>query len=83
MTQSTLPENRWLPETSGLEGAAPAAPTSFRREAGRVTGSERLEVVGFQAGVLGDAGQHARTNFLCIVESKNEIKKSLALQGAM
>jgi hypothetical protein len=43
----------------------------------------KLEVLRLQAGVLGNPCQHARAEFVAVVEGENEVGSTFAGQGAM
>lgn len=42
-----------------------------------------LEIVWMQAGVLGDAGQHPRTNLFVVVKREREVLPTVARKGAV
>jgi hypothetical protein len=45
--------------------------------------AEQLEITGLQARVFGNASQHARTKLFTVMKSENNIRPSVARQGAM
>jgi hypothetical protein len=45
--------------------------------------SRQLQVFGHQPGPFGDPAEHAPTKLLSVVKSKDEVRPSLALKGAM
>lgn len=45
--------------------------------------AEQLKIAGLQARVFGNASQHARTQLFTVMKSENNIRPSIARQGAM
>lgn len=62
-------------------GRAQAHLNASSKQSGLERGGSQSKVAGFQAGMFCDSYQHARTNFLTIMESKNKVWKTVSLVG--